>query len=44
VGNGNIIPESSQNAGDVGKPSIVVKNVRVWLGVRDIDFGVVRKM
>ena len=41
MGNGNLIPESLKNAGDVGKPSIVVKNARVWLGVRDIDFGVV---
>jgi hypothetical protein len=25
---------------DSRKPSIVVKNVRVWLGVKDIGFGV----
>jgi hypothetical protein len=43
VGNGNLILKSSRNAGDVRKLSIVVKNVRVRLGVRDIDFGGVRR-
>lgn len=34
---------SLRNAGDVGRPSIVGKNVRVRLGVKAIGSGVVPK-
>ena len=43
MGNAKSFHENSQNVVDVGKPVIAVKNVKVKLGLMDIDSGVVLK-
>lgn len=43
MGNGNLIPESSRNAGDVGRPSIAEKSTawseghRFWCSAKDVE-------